>query len=391
LSDYRAKSKLRLVVKPYFIFCPFAYPDNERQQNKDECKFIMMNTNKKTSLLLCCIALLLPFKSVLGANAPLFETTEIVNITLSGPFRTIDKQRDKEQEYEGGTLRYIDNGQEVSLDVSFEVRGNFRLREDVCSYSQLWLDFKRGQVEGTLFENQNKLKLVVQCKNPSRYERLIVKENQAYQIFNTVTDHSFRSRLLNVTYQDTDNDRERTQLGIFIEHKDGLADRIGMENVDLNSINYTELAQQQANLVDLYMFMVANTDYSIISAPEDECCHNAKLFQSANDAQYYPAPYDFDSSGYVDASYAQPNPSLRLRSVRQRLYRGFCFPDNITNTSLQTFRDLEGDIMAIAGDTTYVNQKTATNSVKYLQEFYDIINDPKDLQRDILDDCRGIL
>jgi len=356
---------------------------------KGECGFTMINTNKIFRRLLCCAALLLSLNTASGANAPLFEDSNILDITLSGPFSTIDRQRDKEQEYEGGTLTYTDNGQEVTLDVSFEVRGNFRLREDVCSYSQLWVDLKRGQVEGTLFEDQNKLKLVVQCKNPSRFERYIVKENQAYQIFNTITDLSFRSRLLNVTYHDTDNDKERTQLGIFIEHKDGLANRIAMDNVDLNKINYTELAQQQANLVDLFMFMVANTDYSIISAPEDECCHNAKLFQSEDDPRYFPAPYDFDSSGYVNATYAEPNPSLRLRSVRQRLYRGFCFPENIINASLQTYRQHEGEIMAIAGDTTYLDQKTANNTVKYLQGFYDIINDPKDLQNDILDDCRG--
>ncbi|MBT6043995.1 MAG: hypothetical protein HOH14_10945, partial [Gammaproteobacteria bacterium] len=110
---------------------------------------------------------------------------------------------------------------------------------------------------------------------------------------------------------------------------------------------------------------------------------------SEDDQRYFPAPYDFDSSGYVNATYAEPNPSLRLRSVRQRLYRGFCFPENIINASLQTYREHEGEIMAIAGDTTYLDQKTANNTVKYLQGFYDIINDPKDLQNDILDDCRG--
>ncbi|MBT5484175.1 MAG: hypothetical protein HOK55_05555, partial [Gammaproteobacteria bacterium] len=83
----------------------------------------MINTNKIFRRLLCCAALLLSLNTASGANAPLFEDSNILDITLSGPFSTIDRQRDKEQEYEGGTLTYIDNGQEVTLDVSFEVRG----------------------------------------------------------------------------------------------------------------------------------------------------------------------------------------------------------------------------------------------------------------------------
>ncbi len=45
----------------------------------------------------------------------------------------------------------------------------------------------------------------------------------------------------------------------------------------------------------------------------------------------YSVPYDFDSSGLVNAHYAAPPEGLRVRNIRQRLYRGFCaFKDEIS-------------------------------------------------------------
>ena len=341
-------------------------------------------------LLSALLALSLPVNSLLAAQAaPLFASNELLEITLAGTFRTIDRSRDKEAEYERGLMSWLENGQENALEVKYEVRGNFRLQSDICNYSQLWVDMDKDDVAGTVFAEQNSLKLVVQCKNAASYERYIVKEHQVYQLYNLISDLSYRSRLLRVTYEDTEQGNERTQLGVFIEHKDGVAERNEMVNVDLNRIELAELDQLQGTIVSLFMFMVGNTDFSLISAPEDECCHNAKLFQVEGENRYYPAPYDFDSTGYVNASYAQTNDSLRLRSVRQRLYRGFCVPENIMNEALSQYRAKEAQLLAIAADTTYVNERTAETSVEYLEDFFAIINDPDELQDEILDDCRG--
>lgn len=337
----------------------------------------------------CVTLVLLPLVGV-GADAdPLFTESGILDITLDGPFTTIDRDRDKEIEYPG-TLTYTANGGTVTLAVDYSVRGNFRLRDDICNFSQLWLDFPRKETENTLFANQNNLKLVVQCKNPARYSTYVAREHQAYQLFNALTDLGFRSRLINVTWIDNArNNRERNHLGIFIEHKDRLAARTGLENVDLNRIERETLDPVQGTLVSLFMFMIGNTDFSLISAPEDECCHNAKLLQAPGVETYYPAPYDFDSSGYVDASYAQPDSRLKLRSVRQRLYRGFCVPDAVMQEAVARFLAAEEQMLAIATDTSVVSDRDAKESTAYLEAFFAILKDPDDLKREILDDCRG--
>lgn len=340
-------------------------------------------------LLFPCLFLFLSPGLQADEPQPLFESSDVLDISLSGPFRTIDRERDKELEYEG-TLTYMDNGRPVTLEAKFSVRGNFRLQKDICTYSQLWVDLDKDDVAGTLFENQNKLKLVTQCKSTSSYGRYIVKEHQAYQMFNLITDRSFRSRLLNVTYEDTERGRSRTAMGIFIEHQNNLADRMGMEKVELNEIPASTLDPLQSTLVNLFMYMISNVDFSLITAHEgEECCHNAKIFL-ADDGTYFPVAYDFDLTGYVSTSYAGPSPQLKQRNIKQRIYRGFCASDEIFETAVNRYRSNEEGILAIADDATYTDNRTARSSLKYMEEFYEIINDPDELKKEIVDECRQI-
>lgn len=349
------------------------------------------NTGKAGSLCLLLLGLH-GAPAALGADAdPLFADEDLLEVTLDGPFATIDRERDEDKDYEGGSLTYTDDGREMTLEAKYQVRGHFRLRRDICSHAQLWVDLDKDKVGGTLFANQNRIKLVVQCRPESRYARYLIKEYQAYRFFNLLSDVSFRVRLARVTYRDTDSDETRTNIGFFIEDRDRLAARVGMDTVEENAIDYHALDPIQANLTDMFMVMIANTDYSIISAESDECCHNAKLFQPHGRDTYFPAPHDFDASGYVDTAYAEPSARLNLRDVRQRLYRGFCVSAGVLDNTLAAFRDHKADILAIAGDTTFVNQRTANNSVEYLETFFDILDDPEKRQREFLDDCRGEL
>ena len=320
---------------------------------------------------------------------PLFHEKEILNIELIGPFFTINKERDKETKYPGGTLNYFEDEKKISLDVKYIPRGNNRLSKDTCSYAQLWLDFKSKKVKDTLFKKQNKLKLVVQCKNNRNYEAYLIKEFQAYRIFNILSNTSFQSRLLNIKYVDTDKNTSRRHLGMIIEEKSRLAKRTGLKAAKIQKIKYQELDAQQGNLVSLFMYMIGNTDYSIISSNEGSCCHNSKLLLDRSNSNYIPVPYDFDSSGYVNTSYALPSDSFRIRNVRQRLYRGFCTPKGILTKNLNLFREKRQEILAIAGDQSQVTKRVAKSSLKYIEAFYKIINNPKDLHKRIEKTCRG--
>ncbi|MEZ5491154.1 MAG: hypothetical protein R3F50_12660 [Gammaproteobacteria bacterium] len=323
-------------------------------------------------------------------RAPLFESDDTLELKLTAPFRAIDKERDKDEEYEGTVSYQSADGEAVVLDANFEVRGNYRLRKDICRYSQLWIDLKRGQVPDTVFAGQNRLKLVVQCRPSDRYAEYVVMEYLAYKLFNELTAPGFQVRLVNVTYDYSDDAGEsRTHLGLLIENKDTIAEAVGAETVEDNRVRIDALKPESATLVALFMMLIGNTDFSLTAGPEgDECCHNAKLLDV--DGGYVPIPYDFDSSGFVDASYAvKPNPAFGIRSNRQRLYRGYCYHNEVVADVLPAFNQARDGFYRLLNDPRLTSRRTREAAVEYLDEFFAMINDPAEVQDEILDDCRG--
>lgn len=322
----------------------------------------------------------------------LFQSKEILEITLTAPFDTIDDDRDKDLQYDG-TLSYTDAaGQTVMLDVELSVRGNWRLDRRSCKYSQLWVNLKRGQVPGTLFENQNRLKMVVQCRDPGHYADFLIRELKAYQIFAELSEINFDTRLLNVTYADSVRpDDSRTHLAFFIEHKNRLAERFGYGEVDLNEIPREQLHQQQSTLLALFMYMLGNTDFSMTRGPQgEECCQNAKML--VNDlGEYLLIPYDFDASGFVDATYSpQPDPRFNLRDSRIRLYRGFCVPDEVLNQSIAVFQESREQIMTILADASHVTPRSANRVAGYIEDYFGILDNSRRVTREFVNDCRAM-
>ena len=346
-----------------------------------------------------CSVLFFAISWIFLANAqpaepdPLFESDTPLNITFEAPFAQIDRERDKQAQYDG-IMRYVDaDGLEVSLDVGLEVRGNWRLQKSNCHYSQLWVDLKRGQTPDTIFAEQNRLKLVVQCRSQDRYRDYLAKEQQLYDAFENLSDIHFGTRLVNATYVDSeDTSSSRTHLAFFIEHQRRLRDRFDMEEVELNSISYITLDPMQSSLVGLFMYQIGNTDFSMIQAPEgDECCHNAKLLVDEA-GRYFPIPYDFDSSGFVDANYAAPpNPSFGIRNNKSRAYRGFCFKPEQLNAAVARITAERDNTIALVADTSHVSTRTADKSVRYMEDFYEVLDNQRRFQRNIIDDCRGTL
>ena len=324
---------------------------------------------------------------------PLFQSDTPLDITFEAPFAQIDRERDKEAEYEG-VMRYVDaDGLEVRLDMKLEVRGDWRLQKRNCHYSQLWVDLKRGQTPNTIFAEQNRLKLVVQCRAHDNYRDYLVKEQQLYKAFENLSDIHFGTRLVNATYIDSeDPSSSRTHLAFFIEHQRRLSDRFTMEEVQLNVIPSSDLDPLQSSLVGLFMYQIGNTDYSMTQTAEgDECCHNVKLLVDGA-GRYFPIPYDFDASGFVDASYAAPpNPSFGIQNNRSRAYRGFCIKPEQLDAAVALITAQRDNTIAIVSDTSHIGDRVANRNVRYMEQFYEVLENQRRYQRDIIDDCRGDL
>ena len=324
-----------------------------------------------------------------GAPDPLFQDDSVIAITITAPMKTLLGERPNDR-YLRGTLSYADAaGRVLEFDVGVTTRGNFRRQVKVCPFPPLRINFKKSQVKGTLFHKQNKLKLVAHCKdNSDRYEQNIIKEYLAYRILNTLTDVSYRVRLARVTYRDSERkDEDRVGYAFFIEHKKRLSRRLGLPEMSISGIDVADLEGAYSDLTSLFQFLIGNTDFSPIAGAEGEnCCHNSTLFGNEG-GPVYSIPYDFDMSGLVDAPYAAPNPHFRIRHVTQRLYRGRCaYIDNL-EVSIQLFRDNRQAIYGLIDQQQELQDSTRKKVRKFVDRFFDTIDDPKKVRREITSKC----
>jgi hypothetical protein len=321
--------------------------------------------------------------------APLFSSNNLLEVTIRGPFSNIMRERSREKD-EPGTLTYNDpEAGDVTVELGIRTRGRFRHQSEICPWAPLRLNFKKSSVKGTLFAGSNKLKLVTHCRNSSKqYTQGLLTEHLAYRIFNQVTDDSFRVRLLRVTYVDTSkDDRERTEFAFLIEHRKQVAKRIGVAVNSVESVRISQLDPAQINLVSVFQYLIANTDFSPVkAAPGEPCCHNNVLFGD-QDGDILAVPYDFDMAGIVDAEYAVPNPRFRLRDVRQRLYRGRCVNNEYLGASTQAFIDQKQAIFDLIDNNEHFDRGTRRQATRFIDEFYKTIENPKKMQSSLVMRC----
>jgi len=310
---------------------------------------------------------------------PLFSDNSLLEVTITAPLTTLMRERSNE-DYSLGQLTYEDEKSgAVILDVGIRARGRFRRNRDVCSFTPLRLNFKKETTRKTLFTRTDKIKLVTHCRDKSeRYSQGVLREYLAYRILNTMTEKSFRVRLLRVRYVDSESKKgDRVEYGFLIEPDKALAKRLGMKKLDIAGTGVSSLDGRHANLTSVFQYLIGNTDFSSIRGAEGEpCCHNHVLI-GGEIGDLLSVPYDFDMSGFVNAAYAVPNPRLRIRSVRTRLYRGRCANNEYLDTTLQAYQDRKQDIYQLMNSVTQLSDATRKKLIRYVDNFYTTIDDQR--------------
>jgi len=325
------------------------------------------------------------------ATPILFSSSGPLTLTIEAPLSEIFKERDQESSYHSGVV-VLEGGDGLGarLDVQLKTRGKFRLDRRNCGFPPLRVNFKKKQVENTVFAGQDKLKLVTHCQDKrADYEQYILLEHLVYRMFNLFTEMSYQVRLARITYVDTEGDREPlTKYAFFIEDEDDMAGRNGWQVLQVPTVPPFEYTQDQLNIVEVFQFLVGNTDWAAFTAAPDEsgCCHNMTVIGNPA-GPVFPVPYDFDWTGLVSARYAKPDPSLRIRSVRQRMYRGLCRAGDELDVTLPAFLKQKGALYALVQDQEGLDEKQVEQTVKYLDEFYQIIEDPKKVKGEMYDRC----
>ncbi len=313
----------------------------------------------------------------------LFDSIEPLQIVIATDMRTLLRDIDSlERTEHEGTLTYAQpDGGLQTLDIQIRTRGHFRRQRRNCNFPPLRVNLKKGQLPGTVFQNQDKIKLVTHCQNGrDEYEQNVLEEYLIYRLYNNLSEASHRVRLAHITYQDTTGREDTmTRYGFFIEHEDELANRLGGE-VLTQPLPPDAMQPDMMGIVDVFEYMIGNTDWSVVGM------HNIIVIGTQGD--FYPIPYDFDWTGVVDARYAEPDERLRLRSVRDRLYRGMCRTADDFAMIFEWFveqRDiLYEEIVMIDG----LDERNQRDITEYFDDFFKTLNNPRDARQAFMSRCR---
>ena len=343
---------------------------------------------------LCAIlAVTAPAVTAAPVDKPLFDDHAVLKVTIDAPMTTLMDVRPDEA-YLKGSFTFTDiDGTEKRVSLKLRTRGNYRRSKEHCDFAPIRLNFVKSEVKGTLFDGQDKLKLVTHCKTwEPGYGELVYREYLAYRIYQALTDVSYRVRLLDITYFDTQTQKELNRFGFVIEDDGDVEKRNTLERVKVKFLEHQYYDPHSANLVNLFEYMIGNTEYSLVNPePGKNCCHNTDVLSATGGPPYLSLPFDFDFSGLVNAPYAAPNPKYPIKDVRRRYYRGQCSNNDVLPQTIELFQEKRVEIFEAIEALAPASPdaaRAARSVMSYVEGFYKVIDKPDNVRKRLMDRCQ---
>ena len=312
-----------------------------------------------------------------------FEEESTVNATLEMDLKDLLAKKAPDRFLPATISFTTKDGTTITEKIEASVRGNFR--RETCFMPGLKLNFKKD-TNSSLYKFKE-LKLSNGCNTGDESGQLVVKEFLAYKMYNLLTDMSLRVRFMNVSFKDVSGKKKPyTQYAFLIEDVDEMAKRNNMVEIEGTQYNTEQTNRDQMTIVTLFEYLIANTDWSV------PAYHNVKLIgpKDVTGTRPYVVAYDFDICGFVDPPYATIDEQLQeqISSVRERLNRGFPRTMEELKIAVKLYNDKKEKIIGMIKSNEYLSSKEKSKSVSYVEDFYKIINNDRDLQRIFVDGGR---
>lgn len=321
---------------------------------------------------------------LIAQNAkPLFQSDSIIKLTIKLNVKELINDLEV-RDYHPAILSHdLPDGTKTIHDIKVKVRGNNRAKKETCSFPPLELNFKKKSSKNSVFKGQNKLKLVTHCKKTKSFDDYIYKEYTVYKMYQLISPLSFNVRLCEVTYINDDKKGDTfTYMGFLIERTKDIAKRNDLTVFKDSIRNQETLNKTNLDRLNFFQYMIGNLDWSIPYR------HNIKIVIDKKGGLPYGIPYDFDHSGFVNAPYAYPPPDFNISSVRARVFRGFCRYNNGYDKTIEFYQDLKPEFYSLINNSTFLTSKNQKYIIKYLDSYYDILDNPKDVNKKIVTVCR---
>ena len=318
-----------------------------------------------------------------GTTTPLFQSEEPLPLRMKYSDKNVRKQTN-DSTYIDQLIEYQDaNGEWASLDLQIRARGNWR--QENCFLTPVKFKIPKENRENTLFEGNKELKMVLPCRISDDGQDWVMKEYMAYKLYEVISPYHFKTRRVAIDFSDVKGKKEKQyQLeGFLIEDISNVAERCNAKRMKRK----VDPRQQDAvgcTQNDFFQFMIGNTDYS------DFHQHNEKLLFLEDKNVTIPVPYDFDMCGLVDASYAVVSEigdaKLPIDDVTDRYYRGWKRDPGVYEQVRQHYLSKQAECMAAvdALKPSFKSEKEFEKARNYVQEFFNILEDPAQYNREIV-------
>ena len=319
----------------------------------------------------------------------LFAEDQPIKVILRGPISAISSTPSTLRTARPATLELVVPVAEQHA-IQLSPRGRTRRQKDRCTFPPLRVDFAAKPATTSFFERQKRLKLVTHCRQAPQHQQYVLLEFAVYQMFNALSPHGLRARLGTFDYVEANGRTVASRLGFFTEDPDDAASRNDLKEATVGPrVVAGQLDPAAAARAGLFEYMIGNTDWSMRQAPlGGDCCHNFRLLGAANaQSGLIPIPYDFDSSGFVNAPYAVPPPELGLGSVRDRHYRGYCMHNAQAIAAAAEFRAKKGQVMAALASVPQLDEGRRRSAAAYIESFYRDIATDEDVRKRVLKTC----
>ena len=319
----------------------------------------------------------------LAQQSSLFDSEEVFTLTLSGEIAKLLEDRSGEPEYAPINVSYsTTNREKINIPLRVRQRGNFRRLKENCSYPPLLLNFAKENTMNTIFQGQDKIKLVMPCRD----DKYVVQEYYVYKLYNLISPKSFKVRLIEVILDDpTLKKKDRLPFyGFLLEEEEQMAERNDMIPIKRMLLKPEMMQREDFLNMAVFNYMIGNTDWSV------QYRQNIKLI--ARDTLSLPTtvPYDFDHAGLVRAPYAKPAEELKLNSTRDRRYRGFCIKDmKAFEAVVDNYINRKNELYAVYISNSLLEEKYVQRTLKYLDEFYETLSDPQKLKKEFQYPCQA--
>ena len=311
-----------------------------------------------------------------------FGTLTPLQATLTTNIKRIRGDKSQTSPWRSAVFSYTDTaGKPVVIPTQIRTRGIWRLNH--CEMPPIRMNFKSEVTKGTLLHGVDKPKLVNYCRDTDDYEQYLLQEFQLYRIYNLITPSSHRARLLSLSYVDSASGKEvAKRYALLLEEPDVTAARTGGAILEQKGAIGGDLDPFHDVVVGVFNYFIGNTDFSTYAL------HNVELVAKPN-GEIVPIAFDFDFSGVINTTYATPDPKLPIQNVRSRMFRGYCHTAEEYAQVFAKFNEQKDAIYGLYSDDIgkLIKPRIVEGTLKYYDEFYKTINDPKRAKKEIAEDC----